>query len=524
MQSIGGRGFPSPWRLVAVGALLAAMLAGAPAPASATVPADLERHFGTNGVIVSASSDLRLPTVHDLFRDRGGNPLGSRRELHPPGSPLGCGYDVHVDELVPSDGSVERTRDFAVGEPCSAPVPSQVAFGQDGLGGFYLATGDGSGLRLTRTLEDGTIDPTFGNAGVVTIAAPQPLQPLQLSAWSLGDVVIAGTASPVPGGGSANAFLARVRPDGTLDPSFRGGGLSLFDDGRGGPAREPSALVVDSEGGDGNIYLAGPLQGTRSAGRQTVAGVEAFLPDGRPDPDFGRGGFVRLPGRSAPAMVLARKRILVASNGVRPGIATLTRLTETGKRDEDLGGDGSVELSAKRSFRVAEMAVDGGARIVLAGTRQAHFAVDRLEWDGRQDRTFAGGGVFYLDSAAKVPFGAPAVEGLYVSSGNAGGGIVVSGSIEGFCAIDCDRSPSWDLRFRLEGQTSHERCDFRRATIVGTSRGERLVGTRRADTIVGLGGNDTIVGGRGNDYICGGPGRDVLKPGPGRNHSLPEGR
>jgi Ca2+-binding RTX toxin-like protein len=109
------------------------------------------------------------------------------------------------------------------------------------------------------------------------------------------------------------------------------------------------------------------------------------------------------------------------------------------------------------------------------------------------------------------------VECLDVSSGNAGGGITVSGSIATRCPPNCPETLSSIVRFRLEGQSSHERCQGRRATIVGTSKGETLVGTNHADTIVGLDGNDRIFGRGGNDLICGGRGRDLLSGGPGRN-------
>jgi RTX calcium-binding nonapeptide repeat (4 copies) len=68
------------------------------------------------------------------------------------------------------------------------------------------------------------------------------------------------------------------------------------------------------------------------------------------------------------------------------------------------------------------------------------------------------------------------------------------------------------------------RCAGRRATIVGTARGELIRGTAGRDVIAGLGGsdelrglagNDLLCGGRGDDRLIGGRGRDVLRGGPG---------
>jgi Ca2+-binding RTX toxin-like protein len=54
------------------------------------------------------------------------------------------------------------------------------------------------------------------------------------------------------------------------------------------------------------------------------------------------------------------------------------------------------------------------------------------------------------------------------------------------------------------------KCEGKRATIVGTNRGEKIVGTRRADVIVAKGGNDKILGRGGADRICGGGGKDII--------------
>jgi DNA-binding beta-propeller fold protein YncE len=67
------------------------------------------------------------------------------------------------------------------------------------------------------------------------------------------------------------------------------------------------------------------------------------------------------------------------------------------------------------------------------------------------------------------------------------------------------------------GTPGVQRCFGKRATIVGTQRGDRLKGTRRADVIVSLGGNDRISGGGGNDLICAGSGNDKVSGGAGND-------
>lgn len=55
------------------------------------------------------------------------------------------------------------------------------------------------------------------------------------------------------------------------------------------------------------------------------------------------------------------------------------------------------------------------------------------------------------------------------------------------------------------------------ATIVGTTKSDRLRGTSGPDVIVAREGADRVYGRGGTDLLCGGPGHDVLDGGPGRN-------
>ena len=58
-------------------------------------------------------------------------------------------------------------------------------------------------------------------------------------------------------------------------------------------------------------------------------------------------------------------------------------------------------------------------------------------------------------------------------------------------------------------------CLGKRATIVGTARGDDISGTRRADVIVTGAGSDTVLGRGGNDRICTGAGFDLVSGGAG---------
>lgn len=505
--------------------VLTVLLLALTGQAAAYVPADLDRGFGDHGVVVSPASKLRIATRHNLVRPGSEALVAVDRTRQS----AGCAFDVQLNRFRLSDGALLGSQALPADPACSDPAPGEVALGRDATERAYVALGGESSIRLTRLLRDGTVDPAFGTGGTMVIPTPRPLVPERLLAGPDESVLLAGVAAPGGGARLTETFLARVASGG-LDPAFGEGGIRFFDTGLGESTPEPSALAI---GRNGSVYLSGPLVRSSAGHQLNPAGVRAFLPDGRTDTSFGKAGFVKLGGSAAPAMAFSKERLLVAVNLQRKP-SQVVQLTEAGRLDKRFGKGGIVTLPAGGRFGIAEIAVDGNDRITLAGTLQTHIAVDRLGPDGSQDRTFKGGGVFHLDSAAKVPFGAPAVEGLSLSSGNGGGGIAVTATVRAFCAelptvlarsmragSDCSQARRWDVRFRLLGQTSHERCGSRRATIVGTSRGERIVGTPRADVIAALGGNDKILGRRGNDVICGGRGRDTIRPGPGRDTVFP---
>jgi uncharacterized delta-60 repeat protein len=493
--------------------LAIALLALFATTASAHVPADLDQLFGGDGVIAATANERDLATRHNLLGLQDGSVLAVHvRTATPPA----CGYGIAIERFTGNTGAPLGSLELPADSSCSAPIPQAVAIDTDESGHLFVATAAGSSLRLTRLAEDGTIDPTFGTAGSVAFATPQPVLPSLLRAWSDSEVLIAGRALLSPGP-SSDTFVARVRSDGSLDPAFRNGGISFFDVGIGESAPEPSALEVEQ---GGTFYLAGPLERNPAERERRPIAVRAFRANGEADPGFGRNGVAKLDGAAAPAMDLDRGRLLIAASGggQPPRVIGLKR---SGRLDRSFGDDGVVTIRAPRGFSLAEVEADPGGRVVVAGStgccgpeRQKKFAVRRFEPDGGVDRTFAGGGFFYLASPHATPHQAIPVEGLFVSSGNAGGGITVSGSV--------GRPPALAVRFHLEGQASHERCAGRGATIVGSSRGEKLVGTRGADVIVGLGGADRIFGRGGNDVICGGKGRDVLRGGPGQNQTYPQ--
>ncbi|MGH2955241.1 MAG: M14 family zinc carboxypeptidase [Solirubrobacterales bacterium] len=91
------------------------------------------------------------------------------------------------------------------------------------------------------------------------------------------------------------------------------------------------------------------------------------------------------------------------------------------------------------------------------------------------------------------------------------------GKVRSSRQVTIARGEQRELDLRAACGRAAGRCAGRRATLVGTKKGEKLRGTKRADVIVGKGGRDRINGRRGKDRICGGGGRDKLKGGKGKD-------
>lgn len=176
------------------------------------------------------------------------------------------------DSTFDDDGLV--TIDFSDGnDQCTA-----LAVQPDGR---ILLVGYASGqtadsVALARLLPDGSLDPDFGNGG--TLRASYPLLPSMAYALDLmsdGRFVIAGTAG-------TRAMAARFLPNGAVDNSFNVFGWNFFSFPGGTVARFNGVRVQE----DGSIVLGG------TSNSNVVDFVVAhLLYDGALNPAFGTDGY-----------------------------------------------------------------------------------------------------------------------------------------------------------------------------------------------------------------------------------------
>ena len=285
---------------------------------------------------------------------------------------------------------------------------------------------------LTRLLEDGTLDSTFGDGGIVVDSAPgfdaygAALQPD-------GKIVVAG----------AMFRVQRYNTDGTLDTTFSDDGTTTVDLGPTDP--NARAVVIQS---DGKIVVCG--SSSSSSGNFSFV-VVRFNTDGTFDATFDQDGIVRTAPpntafQSANDIVQLADGKLLAAGTVGLGAnftntPTLLRYNTDGSLDTTFDGDGYVISYLGNYAGLEGVAVQPDGKIVAVGSGVVggpigwQSIVLRYNADGTLDDTFGPAdqtvmpGVVWTDMASPSDndgFASVALapDGKIVAAGTAGGGTV----------------------------------------------------------------------------------------------------
>jgi uncharacterized delta-60 repeat protein len=254
----------------------------------------------------------------------------------------------------PADVSFDTLLTFGLGQPNGA-------FG-DGLAvqsnGQVVACGGtlaGDNGYVVRLQSDGSLDPTFGTAGVVTTGAGAIAD----------DLVVEGDGKIVVTSGAATLSLLRYQTDGSPDLTFGTGGVV------GTSLSYPLGITLQS---DGKIVVPGYF------------GVARFQADGTVDAAFGTNGVVSVLNGGVSQVVIQGDAKLLA---VVPGRG-LVRLNADGTPDASFGLGGLLPSTTW----VSAAALDVTGRIIAAGTIDntemgGTLVVQRFATDGTLEVTFA---------------------------------------------------------------------------------------------------------------------------------------
>jgi uncharacterized delta-60 repeat protein len=225
-----------------------------------------------------------------------------------------------------------------------------------------------SRFALARLTSDGSLDPTFGGGGtVMTNVTPAYDWANGMALQPDGKIVLVGSVSS--GSDNGKIGVLRYRSDGSLDPAFGGDGIVLtdptptYDDG----------LAIGVEA-DGQIIVAG---GAGFAGPNERFVTLAYEPDGSLDPTFGGDGKVFTDLTSKPdvpfGLAIQEDGKIVVAGGAALGSDTdpkfaLVRYERDGSLDPSLKGDGTVITNfTSYDDGAYSVAIDPDGRIVAAG-------------------------------------------------------------------------------------------------------------------------------------------------------------
>ncbi|MBI1915606.1 MAG: tandem-95 repeat protein [Planctomycetes bacterium] len=258
-------------------------------------------------------------------------------------------------------------------------------------------------VAVARYNADGTLDPTFGNGGMVTTDFGASDQALAVAVQADGSVVVAGTTS---NGTNLDFTVARYDVTGTLDPLFGNGGKRLID--FGGNEIATAVLLVGTQ-----IVVGGVSTAAGTGGGQDFA-LARLNSDGSLDNTFGGTGRVLT---DVNGVDILRGLTLQSGKVVAAGTANfsanrdfaLVRYNADGSLDGTFGSGGRVTTDLTSRDELFAVTTDASNRLVAAGytlssdtadatqrfTRR-DFAVARYTTTGALDTTF-GSGVATID-------------------------------------------------------------------------------------------------------------------------------
>jgi uncharacterized delta-60 repeat protein len=271
------------------------------------------------------------------------------------------------------------------------------------LAGYSIKPPFGVRLAVAAYRPDGSLDPGFGEGGIVLSNVEDGMAAEAMAIDSFGNIVLAGPSNQGLPFGSPS--VARLLPDGRLDPSFGGGD---------GTVNVPAEMRVTAVRTDrnGGILIAGTHGGDGGYEASTEFAVSHLNRDGSPDLSFGNGGMVTLdlaPGlpEEANDMMLDGFGRIVLVGGVwfakegrngTTGRFAVARLLPDGSLDTSFAGSGYRILPVRETGSYATAgALDVGGRVILAGKTGTLLGFAALGESGQLDRFYGRRGLALHD-------------------------------------------------------------------------------------------------------------------------------
>jgi uncharacterized delta-60 repeat protein len=279
----------------------------------------------------------------------------------------------------------------------SSGADEPYAMGFDSQGRILVAgytSGPRQQMAVARLEATGALDPSFGGVGYVKLDVGVRARAQAMALQSDGKIVVAGFAVVVPSG-VEQFVVARLLDDGSLDPEFGDGGGATTGFG----SRDARTAAVAVQPDDGAIVLAGWARNSANRDvavvRYTSAGViDASFGNG------GKAVFpIGLSNDEATAVAVQADGRIVVAGYASDGSVRLSfgRLTPAGLADASFNGNGFRRIATSEGIEQANAVLlqdDGG--FVVAGQSKVNgaqrFALARVDASGFPDLRFGNGG------------------------------------------------------------------------------------------------------------------------------------
>jgi uncharacterized delta-60 repeat protein len=295
-------------------------------------------------------------------------------------------------------------------------IGRDVAVQSDGkivvVGSVYQQHDDGPNFDfgVARLNSDGTLDRTFGGPweGTVTVDFQGSDEALDVEIQSDGKIVVAGYTREA---GVERMAVVRLNSDGTLDPTFGQGGKVTVSCGQYG-CRARAAAIQSS----GKIVLAGHKNLDDQFVGDDAFAIVRLNADGTPDMRFGANGRVYVDfgtgSDAAQDIALQTDGKIVAVGYVKGTTLAFgyVRLNGSGILDATFSGDGKATVQVLYESGAYAVVMQADGKIVAAGiasyaSGRDAFAFVRLNVDGTLDTTFSDDGkavAFFGDGSSQA--------------------------------------------------------------------------------------------------------------------------
>ena len=350
---------------------------------------DLDPAFGNGGIVITDFGHDEDVSVVLVQRD--GKVLGVGSAISGVGFTL-ARYNANgtldstfgvAGEVVTNFFGSTQTANGAVLQPDGKIVVGGTAFKTD----HYV-------FALARYNIDGSLDPSFGMAGIVDadlFAGGEQISGIGLR--QDGKIVAVGVTF-ASGSGNSGMAVARYNPNGSLDSGFGMGGKVFVNTIVSGIGATRTAFQPDNKIILGGFAIPFGINGADF----TLLRLNA---DGSVDPSFGTNGEVTTDFSNSNDFLYALTlqpdgKIIAAGGAPTPSSVihtALARYNSDGSLDNTFGVGGKVISGLHAFFDQAKaVAVQSDGRIVVA-VHSFSVLVARYNHDGALDQTFGAGGV-----------------------------------------------------------------------------------------------------------------------------------